>query len=84
MNTRAPAILEPEDETDRRIAAIVADRNALLAECEALRVENAELRAKPEMRAVIGELRRIEAMPWNEESYEALRDLLRRIDRESQ
>ncbi len=48
MSDRAPAILEPEDETDRRIAAIVADRNALLAECEALRVENAELRARLE------------------------------------
>ncbi len=50
----------------------------------AARVQRSKDEPPPEMREVIGELRRIEAMPWNEQSYEALRDLLRRIDRESQ
>ncbi len=50
----------------------------------AARVQRSESDEPPEMREIIGELRRIEAMPWNEESYEALRELLRWIDRESQ
>lgn len=45
---REAPCMDSDDAANQRIAAIVADRNALLAECEALRVENAELRARLE------------------------------------
>ncbi len=45
---RETPVMDESDVANERIAAIVADRNALLAECEALRVENAELRARLE------------------------------------
>ncbi len=44
---KAPC-MDQDDVANERIAAIVSDRNALLAECEVLRVENAELRARLE------------------------------------
>lgn len=70
------------DDIDRRIDAMLAERNALLAENEALRER---LRVAPALREVVGELRAIHhklvrdrnSRRW---ARDKLSDLLRRLD----
>lgn len=59
------------ERAEAEVAGLIDERNALQARLDAC-----------DMREIAGELRRIEAMPWF--GREALRELIRRIDRESQ
>ncbi len=96
IDQRTTAIMEDLDCIDKRLDALIAERNKLIVENEelasALRQRTSERDAleasrklTPDMRSIVGVLRQILfEMPDGWRCTERLRDLLRRLDQESQ